>query len=72
MDAVTAGCLALREQAAIYEEQLAGMEARHETVREDIKLQRDETARVIIAVKMTQNVTLRVGRELWRRAQILW
>lgn len=72
MDAVTAGCLALREQVAIYEEQLAGMEARHETVREDIELQRDETARVIIAVKITQNVALRVGRELWRRAQISW
>lgn len=57
---------------AIYEEQLAGMEARHETVREGIELQHDETARVTIAVKMTQNVALRVRRELWRRAQILW
>lgn len=33
MDAVTAGCLALREQVAIYEEQLANMEAQHKTVR---------------------------------------
>ena len=33
VDAVTAGCLALREQVAIYEEQLANMEAQHKTVR---------------------------------------
>lgn len=33
MDAVAAGCLALREQVAIYEEQLANMEAQHKTVR---------------------------------------
>ncbi|XP_034454059.1 desmin [Hippoglossus hippoglossus] len=31
VDAVTAECLALREQVAIYEEQLANMEARHKT-----------------------------------------
>ena len=34
VDTVTAKCLALREQAAIYEEQLANMEAQHKTVRE--------------------------------------
>lgn len=34
MDVVTADCLALREQVKIYEEQLAHMEAQHETVRE--------------------------------------
>ncbi|XP_070693316.1 low molecular weight neuronal intermediate filament [Pempheris klunzingeri] len=31
VDAVTVGCLALREQVAIYEEQLANMEAQHKT-----------------------------------------
>ncbi|KAM4621907.1 vimentin [Polymixia lowei] len=31
VDAVTSECLALREQVAIYEEQLANMEAQHET-----------------------------------------
>lgn len=35
VDAVTAECLALREQVAIYEEQLANMEAQNETVREE-------------------------------------
>lgn len=33
VDAVTAQCLALREQVAIYEEQLANMEGQHRTVR---------------------------------------
>ncbi|XP_034037652.1 desmin [Thalassophryne amazonica] len=36
VDAVTAECLALREQVAIYEEQLAGMEARHRTAVETL------------------------------------
>ena len=31
---MTTDCLALREQVKIYEEQLAHMEAQHETVRE--------------------------------------
>lgn len=34
MDVETADCLALREQVKIYQEQLAHMEAQHETVRE--------------------------------------
>lgn len=50
MDAVTAECLALREQVAIYEEQLANMEAQHKEVRggegEKIYLQCDETGKV--------------------------
>lgn len=48
VDAVTAECLALREQVAIYEEQLANMEAQHKMVsgREDISLQRDEAGSV--------------------------
>lgn len=33
MDAITTDCLALREQVAIYEEQLAAMERQHEMVR---------------------------------------
>lgn len=33
VDAVTAECLALREQVGIYEEQLANMEAQHKSVR---------------------------------------
>ncbi|XP_076595706.1 vimentin [Chaetodon auriga] len=36
VDAVTAGCLALREQVAIYEEQLANMEAQHKTAMEGL------------------------------------
>ncbi|KAM7417372.1 hypothetical protein PAMA_017162 [Pampus argenteus] len=36
VDAVTAECLALREQAAIYEEQLANMEAQHKTAVESL------------------------------------
>ncbi|XP_060934940.1 peripherin [Limanda limanda] len=37
VDAVTAECLALREQVAIYEEQLANMEARHKTEVESLQ-----------------------------------
>lgn len=33
MDAITTDCLALREQVAIYEEQLAAMERQHQMVR---------------------------------------
>lgn len=33
VDAITTDCLALQEQVAIYEEQLAAMERQHETVR---------------------------------------
>lgn len=33
MDVITTDCLALREQVAIYEEQLAAMERQHEMVR---------------------------------------
>lgn len=38
MDAVTAECLALREQTSIYEEQLANMEAQHKMVSEREKI----------------------------------
>ncbi|KAK5864593.1 hypothetical protein PBY51_015824 [Eleginops maclovinus] len=41
VDAVTAECLALREQVAIYEEQLANMEAQHKTAVESM-LEPDE------------------------------
>lgn len=45
---MTAGYLVLREQATIYEEQLANMEARHKTVRgrEGVRLQCAETWKV--------------------------
>lgn len=64
---MTAECLALREQVAIYEEQLANMEAQHKTVREkkrereDIRPQCDE-AGAVYGLKMTLNVALRSNR----------
>ncbi len=60
---MTAGCLALREQVAIYEEQLANMEAQHKTVRRrerqkiySCSVRKQEEFNVM---KMTQNVALR-------------
>lgn len=46
---------------AIYEEQLAAAEARREMVRRDIDVRHAEAGRVIVAVKITQNVALRFG-----------
>lgn len=44
VDAVTAECLALREQVGIYEEQLANMEAQHKSVRkQNKKKKKDES-----------------------------
>ncbi|TMS17830.1 Vimentin [Larimichthys crocea] len=51
VDAVTAGCLALREQVAIYEEQLANMEAQHETAVEDLLEPADGTTGTVAAIK---------------------
>ncbi|XP_019133928.1 peripherin [Larimichthys crocea] len=51
VDAVTAGCLALREQVAIYEEQLANMEAQHETAVEDLLEPADGTTGAVAAIK---------------------
>lgn len=50
VDAVTAECLALREQVAIYEEQLANMEAQHKTEVEDL-LEPDEGTMGPAAIK---------------------
>ncbi|TKS72181.1 Vimentin [Collichthys lucidus] len=51
VDAVTAGCLALREQVAIYKEQLANMEAQHETAVEDLLEPADGTTGAVAAIK---------------------
>nr|XP_019949946.1 PREDICTED: peripherin-like [Paralichthys olivaceus] len=50
VDAVTAECLALREQVAIYEEQLANMEARHKTEVESLLDPADWTAGGVAAL----------------------
>ncbi|KAM4585685.1 peripherin [Fundulus diaphanus] len=50
VDAVTAECLALREQRAVYEEQLANMEAQHKTEVESL-LQPDERALTAAAIR---------------------
>ncbi|XP_022070250.1 LOW QUALITY PROTEIN: desmin [Acanthochromis polyacanthus] len=50
VDAVTAECLALREQVAIYEEQLANMEAEHKTDVESL-LEPDEGMAGAVAFK---------------------
>ncbi|XP_029297665.1 type III intermediate filament [Cottoperca gobio] len=51
VDAVTAECLALREQVAIYEEQLANMEAQHTTAAESMLDRAEGTARAVAAIK---------------------
>ncbi|CAK6964703.1 vimentin [Scomber scombrus] len=51
VDTVTAKCLALREQAAIYEEQLANMEAQHKTAVEDLLEPAEETTGVVATLK---------------------
>ncbi|KAG8003902.1 Peripherin, partial [Nibea albiflora] len=50
VDAVTAGCLALREQVAIYEEQLANMEAQHKTAVEDLLEPADGATGAVAAI----------------------
>lgn len=64
VNAVTAQCLALREQVTIYEEQLAAAEARRELVRRDVHVWRAEAGRVNIAAKITL-VALSTELELW-------
>ncbi|XP_076005386.1 desmin, partial [Genypterus blacodes] len=48
VDAVTAECLALREQVAIYEEQLANMEAQHKMELEDLMEPADGDTRAMM------------------------
>ncbi|XP_015244018.1 PREDICTED: peripherin-like [Cyprinodon variegatus] len=50
VDAVTAECLALREQVAVYEEQLANMEAQHKTEVQSL-LQPDERTLAAAAIR---------------------
>ncbi|XP_054453525.1 desmin [Anoplopoma fimbria] len=50
VDAVTAECLALREQVAIYEEQLANMEAQHTTAVESLLQPADGTTGAMAAI----------------------
>ncbi|KAK7922521.1 hypothetical protein WMY93_009423 [Mugilogobius chulae] len=51
VDAVTAECLALREQVAIYEEQLADMEGQHETTVESLLDPADKTTGEVASIK---------------------
>nr|XP_046261630.1 vimentin isoform X2 [Scatophagus argus] len=51
VDAVTAWCLALREQVAIYEEQLANMEAQHKTALESLLEPAEGTTGAVAAIK---------------------
>ncbi|XP_042348733.1 neurofilament medium polypeptide [Plectropomus leopardus] len=51
VDAVAAECLALREQVAIYEEQLANMEAQHTTEVESLLEPAEGTAGAVAAIK---------------------
>ncbi|XP_049441366.1 desmin [Epinephelus fuscoguttatus] len=51
VDAVAAECLALREQVAIYEEQLANMEAQHTTAVETLLEPAEGTAGAVAAIK---------------------
>ncbi|KAM3613293.1 uncharacterized protein V6R79_023539 [Siganus canaliculatus] len=51
VDAVTVGCLALREQVAIYEEQLASMEAQHKTAVEGLLEPAEGTTGAMAAIK---------------------
>ncbi|XP_020779229.2 peripherin [Boleophthalmus pectinirostris] len=51
VDAVTAECLALREQVAIYEEQLVNMEGQHETAVVSLLEPAEETTGAVAAIK---------------------
>ncbi|XP_045886392.1 desmin [Micropterus dolomieu] len=51
VDAVTAECLALREQVAIYEEQLANMEAQHKEAVETLLEPAERTTGAVAAIK---------------------
>ncbi|XP_041654235.1 desmin [Cheilinus undulatus] len=51
VDAVTAECLALREQVAIYEEQLANMEAQQKTAVQNLLYPAEETTGAVAAFK---------------------
>ncbi|XP_044060897.1 type III intermediate filament [Siniperca chuatsi] len=51
VDAVTAECLALREQVAIYEEQLANMETQHKTTVESLLEPAEWTTGAVAAIK---------------------
>ncbi|XP_023253787.1 peripherin-like [Seriola lalandi dorsalis] len=53
VDAVTAECLALREQVAIYEEQLANMEAQHKTEVESLMYPADATTGAVAAIRFS-------------------
>lgn len=58
VDAVTAACLALREQVAIYEEQLANMEGQHETAVESLLEPTEGTTGAVVAIKFgTPDIT---------------
>lgn len=50
VDAATAACLALREQVAIYEEQLADMEGQHETAVESLQEPTEGTTGAVAAI----------------------
>ncbi|KAI3351598.1 hypothetical protein L3Q82_020436 [Scortum barcoo] len=59
VDAVTAECLALREQAAIYEEQLANMEAQQKTAVENLLEPAEGTAGAVAAINFdSPDITL--------------
>ncbi|CAJ1058883.1 plasticin [Xyrichtys novacula] len=51
VDAVTAECLALREQVAIYEEQLANMEVQHKSEVEDLLYPAEQATGAMAAIK---------------------
>ncbi|XP_060904449.1 desmin [Labrus mixtus] len=51
VDTVTAECLALREQVAIYEEQLANMEAQHSTAVQSLLHPAEQTTGAVAAIK---------------------
>ncbi|KAM7000227.1 alpha-internexin [Tautogolabrus adspersus] len=51
VDTVTAECLALREQVAIYEEQLANMEAQHNTAVQSLLHPAEQTTGAVAAIK---------------------
>ncbi|XP_071313535.1 alpha-internexin isoform X2 [Trachinotus anak] len=53
VDAVTAECLALREQVAIYEEQLANMEAQHKTAVERLLEPGEATTGAVAAIRFS-------------------
>ncbi|XP_029369108.1 type III intermediate filament [Echeneis naucrates] len=53
VDAVTAECLALREQVAIYEGQLANMEAQHKTAVENLLEPADVTPGTVPAIRFS-------------------